>query len=167
MVVLQIEDIKSFMNKLFKENTFDDFEVVSIDIDQGVHIHIDGILNHSFYDSLEQEFIENQKYIKWSALKNTLFSIIKGNKTPSSMKLVFAISEKSKLNLIKNSKTGYQSDDLYGFYLNTLFSPNQLKIVTGTNYKLFSLDKSIEHYYDDSVKKFLKKNEIPFFLMED
>ncbi|PKM49049.1 MAG: hypothetical protein CVV02_17735 [Firmicutes bacterium HGW-Firmicutes-7] len=160
MIALQVEDVKNFMNKLFKDVTFDEFEVVSVDLQQGISYTIDGALQLQFYDSLEKELLNDQKYIKWSELKGTVFSIIKGNKTPSTMKIVFVVSQKSKLNLVNKSSSVYQPEDVNGFYLNIIFDASGLKIVTGINYKLFSLDKSIENYYDDSILRFFSKNDI-------
>jgi len=160
VIALQVEDVKNFMNKLFKDVTFDEFEVVSVDLQQGISYTIDGALQLQFYDSLEKELLNDQKYIKWSELKGTVFSIIKGNKTPSTMKIVFVVSQKSKLNLVNKSSSVYQPEDVNGFYLNIIFDASGLKIVTGINYKLFSLDKSIENYYDDSILRFFSKNDI-------
>lgn len=161
MVALQIEDIKIFMNKLFKDTTFDEFETISMDISQAFNFSIDGALNVSFLDLAEQELLEEQTYIKWSELKLKVFTLIKGNKTPSSMKIVFAISHKSKLNIIQKSNSSFKPDDIHGFYLNVYFDNNVLKAVTGTNYKFFSLDKSVEQYFDDSMLRFFSKHEIP------
>lgn len=162
MIALHIEDIKNFMNKLFKDIVFDDFEVISIDINQGVNFNIDGTLNHSFYNSLEQELLTNQTHIKWSNIKEIIFSIIRGNKTPSLMKIVFALSKTSRESLLNKLDASHQEDDFYGFYLNIFFTPNQLKVVTGTNYKSFTLDKTTENYYDSSIRKFLLKHNIPY-----
>lgn len=161
MIALQVEDIKNFMNKLFKDITFDEFEVVSVDISQGINYSIDGKRDLDFYTNTEEEeTTSDQTFIKWSNLKSTVFSIIKGNKTPSLMKIVLMVSNKNKQNLVIKSNSEYQPENINGFYLNIIFDPSGLKVITGTNYKLFSLDKSVENYFDDSIIKFFVKNEI-------
>ncbi len=165
MIALQVEDIKIFMHKLFKDTTFDDFEVISMDISQVVKFSVDGALNVSFYDSEEQEALGDQRYVKWLDLKQTIYTLIKGSKSPSSIKIVFAISNKSKLNIVLKSNSSFQPEDVHGFYLNVLYETNSLKIVTGTNYKLFTLDKSVESYFDDSILRFFSKHEIPITKM--
>lgn len=161
MISFEIEDIKDFMNRLFKETLFDDFEVVSVEINQGVHVEIDGLLQMDFFDSDEKEQFETQKHIKWEHLKTIVFHVIKGSRTPSNMKIVLTLARKNKLNLFIKSNSTFESDDIHGFYINILFEPNQLKVITGTNYKLFSLDKSIENYFDDSILRFFSKHNIP------
>lgn len=162
MRALQVEDVKGFMNKLFKDVTFDEFEVVSVDISQGITYAIDGTRNPNFYNDYddEQDSFSEQKYIRWADLKSTIFSIIKGNKTPSIMKIVLTVSNKNKLNLVIKSNSEYQPGDINGFYLNIIFDANGLKVISGTNYKLFTLDKSAENYFDDSIIKFFAKHEI-------
>ncbi|MBC7959075.1 MAG: hypothetical protein H7X94_04335 [Vallitaleaceae bacterium] len=166
MIALQIEDIKVFMNKMFKDVTFDEFEVISMFISQIVTFTVEGALNTAFFDTDEQEAIGEQKYIKWADLKQTVMPLVKGNKTPTSMKIVFAISQKSKLNIVLKSNTPFRPEDVHGFYLNLYYESNQLKVVTGTNYKLFSLDKSVEKYFDDSIIRFFNKHEIPVTKIE-
>lgn len=160
MIALQVEDVKNFMNKLFKDITFDEFEVISVDISQGINYVIDGMRDVNFYDTTEEETTSDQKYIKWVDVKTTVFSIIKGNKTPTLMKIVLMVSSKSKLNLVIKSNSEYLPEDINGFYLNIVFDPSGLKVITGTNYRMFSLDKSVENYFDDSIIRFLGKNDI-------
>ncbi len=166
MIALQVEDIKIFMNKLFKDTTFDDFEVISIDITQLIKFSVDGALHLSHYDTEEQALLADQRYVKWLDLKQTIFSLIKGAKSPSSIKIIFAVSNKSKLNIVLKSNSSFQPDDVHGFYLNVLYETNHLKVVTGTNYKLFTLDKSVESYFDDSIFRFFLKHEIPISKMD-
>lgn len=161
MISFEIEDIKDFMNRLFKEALFDDFEVISVEVSQGIHVQIDGSLQMDFFEPEEIEQFDTQRYIKWEDLKMTVFHVIKGSRAPSSMKIILTLARKNKLNLFIKSNSPFEPDDIHGFYINVLFEPNQLKVVTGTNYKLFSLDKSIENYFDDSILRFFSKHNIP------
>jgi len=159
VIAVQIDDIKLFMGKMFKEDTFDDFDLVSATIHQGIIFTLDGKINPDFYT---EETLPTSAYVSWIDYKNLVFSIIKGNKTPSLMKIVFAVSYKSKQNLVIKSNSNFDPDEINDFYINILFDSNGLKVITGTNYKQFTLDKSVESYFDDSILKFLIKNEIPF-----
>jgi len=159
VIAVQIDDIKLFMGKMFKEDTFDDFDLVSATIHQGIIFTLDGKINPDFYT---EETLPASAYVSWVDYKNLVFSIIKGNKTPSLMKIVFAVSYKSKQNLVIKSNSNFDPEEINDFYINILFDSNGLKVITGTNYKQFTLDKSVESYFDDSILKFLIKNEIPF-----
>lgn len=167
MIALRIEDIKIFMNKLFKDSTFDEFEVISMELSQAVKYTIDGFLNLPFFDTSEKEVLDKQEYIKWSQLKQNIFPLIRGNKTPTSMKIVFSLSNYNKANLIQKSNSSFKADDINGFYMNIQYDHTELKVITGTNYKLFTLDKSIEQYFDETIKKFFTKHEIPNSLFEN
>lgn len=166
MIAIQIEDVKLFMNKLLKASIFDDFEVIKVDLSTKISYTIDGTINYNFLDSDEKDIISDQIYIKWLEIKPNILSIIKGSKTPSILKIVFCLSEKSKNALVLKSKSTFKPEDINGFYMNIIFENKDLKIVTGTNYKLFSLDKSIEQYYDQSIIKFLSKYEIPITVIQ-
>lgn len=159
MIAVQIEDVKLFMSKLFKEDIFDDFDLVSATIHQGIIFSLDGKINPDFF---EAEELTASGYIRWFDYKNLVFSIIKGNKTPSLMKIVFAINHKSKQNLVIKSNSNFDPDEINDFYINISFDNNGLKLITGTNYKQFTLDKSVENYFDDSILKFLLKNDITY-----
>lgn len=160
MLALQIEDIKSFMNKLLRSTIFDDFEVISLDLTILSRYSIDGKINTSFLSTDEKEIIGNRQYIKWSEVKDTVFHILKGSKAPTNIKIVFTLSQNAKNSIVEKSNTNLNTNDINGFYINIVFENNNLKIITGTNYKLFTLDKSIEQYFDKSIKKFFLNHQI-------
>jgi hypothetical protein len=160
MISIEIDDIKLFMNKLLKTTTFDDFEVVSIDVATLSKYTIDGAINNAFLSSDEKEILEDREYIKWSEIKDTVLFILKGSKTPTNIKLVFALSKKATYKTIEKANSNLTINDINGFYININFENNVLKAVTGTNYKLFTMDKSVEQFFDKSMLKFFSNNEI-------
>ena len=49
------------------------------------------------------------------------------------------------------------AEDVQGLYLNIRYDGKHLSCITGTSFKTFTLDKSLEHAWDEMVQKFLKQ----------
>lgn len=159
MIGLQLDDTKQFMNHLFKEETFDNFEVVSIQLKTMIYYEIDGQLIKEYYDTDEQQELLST-YLTWAQYKNNIVPLIKGKRPPIFFKIVFALSTKQRDGIIQ--KLGLNEPLIQGFYINLVYDHPSAKIMTGTNYKTFTLDKSAEEYFDSSIKKFLNKHNIGF-----
>lgn len=140
------DDIKTFMNELIKGSSFDKFEVRGCDITTFVTYSIDGRLNKSWFEEDTERF-----FCKWSELKPYVFSIIKGNKKPKSMKIVLALNEKASARVHPNGKA---------CFINIVFEEERVAVVTGTAQIEFSLDKSLDEAWEERVKGFFKKMNI-------
>ena len=51
-------------------------------------------------------------------------------------------------------------------YLNIRYENHAVSCVTGTSLKVFTLDKQIEHEWDDTVRRYFKKLQIPYVSAE-
>ena len=137
------DDTKVFMNKLFKEDSFDKFYIRTCDVKTFVTFNIDASLNK---DWLEEE--TDKTYCKWADLKPYVVNMIKGSKKPSYFKIVMSLSEKATATLHPNGQA---------CFLNILFEFDKVTIITGTAQREFSLDKSLDDTWDNKVKDFFKK----------
>lgn len=154
MTGLTIDDTKLFMNHLLKENTFDLFEMVSLNLKTDITYDIDGMQNSDYFDE------DVDTYASWDHFKGKVATLIKGPRAPIYFKLVLALSSNQTENILL--KTEASTDLIQGFFLNIVYDQNQAKITTGTNYKTFSMDKTPEQYFDTSMKKFLERHNIPY-----
>lgn len=148
MLVFSIEkdEIKNFMNKLLIEEAFDRLEVRIFEVETIVKYEIAGNINKDYI--LEGE---NRHFVKWKELKPYIRSIIKGDKKPKYMKMVFSLEENSVLNLCENAKA---------MFLNINYSNDEIIATTGTSQKIFSLTKMEDKIWEDAVLKFFYKNGI-------
>lgn len=148
MLVFSIEkdEIKNFMNKLLIEEAFDRLEVRIFEVETIVKYEIAGNINKDYI--LEGE---NRHFVKWKELKPYIRSIIKGDKKPKYMKMVFSLEESSVLNLCENAKA---------MFLNINYSNDEIIATTGTSQKIFSLTKMEDKIWEDAVLKFFYKNGI-------
>ncbi len=148
MLVFSIEDeeVKIFMQKLLKEDSFDKLEVRNISLETIVKYEILGNINK---DYLQQD--ENRYFVKWKELKPYIVSLIKGNIKPKFFKIVFSLDDETVNNLCDNANA---------LFLNIIYQNNVITGTTGTSQKAFSLDKKEDKIWEDIILKFFKKNGI-------
>ncbi len=152
MLTVNIGDNKSFMNKLLRESIFDDFEVRKIEVQTFTHFEISGIIDKNFYAVEEQENIK-RNFCIWSEIKPIVFNLIKGNKLPRFIKIIFSLDEEKMLQISENAAA---------LFLNISFENNVIICTTGSSQKNFSLDKSVDIAWEEYICEFLKNNDILF-----
>lgn len=162
MLSIQIHDVKEFMNHLLKKETFHSFSLWEASVKTSVTYHIDGRLNPDFFNSDEREILKDQLYISWSQIKPQLFSMIKGNKTPLSMKLILLLEGKQIDRLLSNYNIPLSQEQINGLFFNIHYDHNQLFCTTGISYATFTMDKRLETIFDDKMKLFLEHCHISF-----
>ena len=165
MIALQIQDIKNFMSKLLLSQTFDNFLLVEGTITTYNTFRIDGRIHKDFFseEEIEERGLNNREFSLWKEVKPFCLELIKGKKTPLGFKFTFQLSKENTLKLLTSSGiTSLQPENVSGLLINIRFDSNGLSCITATNLNLFTLDKSLEHAWDDMVKRFLKQQEISF-----
>lgn len=165
MIALQVQDIKNFMSKLLLSQTFDNFLLVEGSITTYNTFRIDGRIHKDFFT--EEEIVErslaDREFSLWKEIKPFCLELIKGKKTPLGFKLIFQLSKENTAKLIAASGiTSIQPENVSGLLLNVRYDSNGLSCITATSLNLFTLDKSLEHAWDDMIKRFLKQQEISF-----
>ncbi|HIT88430.1 MAG TPA: hypothetical protein IAB62_12280 [Candidatus Coprocola pullicola] len=150
MLSFIVHDTKEFMNLLLKQTAFDSFELRQMDITTFALFQIDGLRNKSYFPLAEQELFAG-KYCLWKEIRPFAFEIIKGQKLPKSIKIIFSMPENKKELVCAVSAT---------YFLNITFSQNILTCTTGCSPKIFSLDKTAEHAWDEWIISFFQKLKI-------
>ena len=160
MVSLKILDVKSFMGSLLIQKVFDNFLLSEAEVITYGHFSIDGRINQNYYTEEEKEELQLKKYARWAEIKPYIFSIVKGNKLPLFIKIVMLLSEENTEKLLAQSGVALKKEDINGLFLNIRYEKENLTIVTGTSIAAFTMDKTLDHFWDDNVKKFLGKEGI-------
>ena len=160
MLALQIEDIKQFMLQLFSENSFDGFLLYEARVKMAVSYLIDGSLNREFFDDDEKELLENRAYARWDEQKQMVFSMIRGKKTPEDMKIILMQSPKNVDAMISRNNIAYKPEDVRGLFLNIRYKEGRLTCTTGISLKTFTMDKTLEHLWDEMILKYFKQKGI-------
>jgi len=141
------EEVKTFMNKLLKDCTFDDFEVRNIKIQTFVKYDINcNLSNDCIKENKKERFFCN-----WGEIKPYIFQIIKGKKKPLSIKIIFSMPEKKALEIHNNAKA---------LFLNLNFENDVITFTTGTSQINFNMDKKVDILWEEYIKEFFKKYNI-------
>jgi hypothetical protein len=169
MISLIADDTKKFMNHLIKTEAFDNFTVLSLDLDTLCRFSIDGLVNKNYApselttsddDVPSDSPVQMNQYVKWNFIKPIVTSILKQSQTPTGLKVILSLSQEATDEIQRRHSSADQGNCVKGFLMTILFDGKQVKITTGTNYSQFTLDKSTEHAFDAMIQQFFKKHEI-------
>lgn len=160
MVALKIEDQKTFTAGLFIGTMFDRFLVREANVITFNSFTVDGRVRKGYYSDEELEKGQIEEYSAWEVLKPFCFSLIKGNRLPESFRIVFFLSPSGKERFVTERVSGLSAEQVGGLYLNIQYENGVMSCVTGTAFHVFTMDKSLEREWDESVKQFFKKNGI-------
>ena len=90
---------------------------------------------------------------------------IKGKRTPLAFQFVFSLAPKNIETLLLQNDLSVQADAVQGLYLNIRYNGETLTCITGTSFKTFTMDKTLEHAWDEMTENFFKKKGIDFELL--
>ncbi len=162
MISLKIPEVKIFMAKLLMQEIFDSFLLRDMELITFTNFKISGQFYEDFFSQEELEQRGENRETLWSDVRAIAFSMIRGNKTPLSLKIVFQLPLESSVKLVQRLAGRIRTEDVGGLYLNIRFEKGELHIITGTAIKTFTLDKTLEQEWDKEVKDFLHKQGILF-----
>ena len=157
MISQQITDIRHFMQHLLSAETFDRFLLAEARIQMGISWEIDGKIRPAFYDD---DNTPSEEFIAWQEVRPTIYSILRGNRLPLSMKIILALPQKTVRHLMVRSGKEEEANRIQGMFINILYRPTGLLLTTGLSRSDFSADKTAEQVFDDSIASFLKNHEI-------
>ena len=158
MIALTLTDIKDFTLHLLKKDTFDSFSFIEGEIVTFNTFRIDGFIQKSFFDT----GTELPEYSYWKNIREHCFAVIKGKRAPLSFRFVFSLSRKNIERLAAQSAAPVTPDDVQGLYLNIHYDGCRLTCVTGTSFKTFTMNRTLEHAWDEMAERFLKQKEIEY-----
>lgn len=153
-------DIKLFMNHFLTGTEFDRFLLCEATIMTGSTYIIDGHINKDFYDSDDEHLDPQRIYQYWEECKPLAFQMIKGSRTPLAMKIVLMLAPHNVERFLEKYNIPMNSDQISGLYLNLRYEHNELSISSGTALTVFTLDKTVEHMWDEMLTKFFQQQGI-------
>ncbi len=164
MTALAILNIKEFMHILLRTDTFDSFLLAEGSITTYITFVLDGHCHKDFFSPEDEAYekIIEEEHIPFSLIRPACFELIKGKRTPSSFKFVFQLSRENLARTLASLDHSLSMEDVSGMYLNLIYQNQQLTCTTGISRRTFSMNKSLEHAWDEMIKRFLKNHKIPF-----
>lgn len=159
MISFNIPAVKDFMAKLLASTFFDHLILKEMEINTFTSFRVSGQFYKEFYT---EEEIELRKYpaVLWGEIREIAFTIIKGSKSPLSMKIVLQLPPDQTREFLQEIP-GVNEDDVGGLFINIRFEKEKLDIITGNSMTTFTMDKTLDREWDAKVKEFFKINKIP------
>lgn len=165
MILLEISDIKLAMAHLLIRDSFDLFYLDSAELTTFATMSLRGRRNYAWYDSDEQQ--ENyslSEWLRWSEVKSTVFSYIKGTKTPDAMKIVLkADTDWVQGEMAQQGLEARYQQQHPRLILNIRYEKETLSVITGVSYTEFTMDKQIEFAWDEIVSHYFRHLGIALF----
>ena len=149
----EIEDIKGFMNELLINEKYDSFYLYEIRLKTSLDYYISGKVNKEFYDT-DEEKEDLEDYVSWGEVKHTIFELIKGKRLPISFKVVLMFNRENIERIIEMNNLPLRLEDVSNLSMNIYYEGGSLLVTTGTSLTVFTLDKTLEHIWDDTVGKY-------------
>lgn len=162
MTALKVEDIRQFTSSLFIGAMFDRFLIREAEIVTFNTFHIDGKVRKEYYTEQELEEKHIGSLSLWEAVKPVCFSLIRGKKLPGSFRIVFQLGPEQTEGFLEKNHLPFRAEQITGLYLNVRYEEGRLFCVTGTSVNFFTMDKSLDQQWDETVKSFLRSHQIPF-----
>jgi len=156
MLLYKIMEVKPFMAKLLTTTAFDGYILKELQLQTFTGFTISGQLNEDFFSKEELEERNGIMGVLWSEVRPIVFNMIKGNKTPLSFKVVFQLPPQQCRQILQALGGSLKLEDIGGLYLNIRFEKGELSVITGAAIKSFTMDKSLEHEWDEQVGRMLK-----------
>lgn len=145
MISIKIKNNKKFMGELFAGNIFDMFQISNCVIKTFSVINISGNRNFEWYTEDKSSLKE---YCFWMEVKEIVYNIIKGTKTPDLLNIIFL--------------DDCTENEGNAGVLNLKYENDEINMVVGYNYTVFSMDKTNEKEWEKKVISLLEGKNIEF-----
>lgn len=164
MKAYQIKDVKNFMSKLLKTDTFDCFLLAEAAITTYNTFVIDGHMVKEFFtgDINDDAVLPPYEFSQWKDMHSLCFDLIKGKRTPVNFKLVLHLKPELTEEILKKGECGISSSDLKAFVLNIKYDGSMLTCITATAFHTFLPDKTPDKLWDDYFMCFLTDKSFAF-----
>lgn len=160
MKSFDIENIKNFMNELLINERYDSFYMYEAKISTGLDYFINGRLNESFFDKDELEIrkADNDEgfecFTLWKDMKQLIFELIKGKRLPLRFKVILMFNRDNIKKLIEMNQISMEASSVGALFYNIYYENGKLNVTTGASIKVFTLDKTLENVWDETVGKY-------------
>lgn len=159
MILLNISEIQKTMVQLLAHTAFDEFLLEQAEIITFGKMALSGKRNADLYD----EAVESD-WLYWNEVKSFVFSYIKGERTPSVMRISLKASDTLGEKMMRDSGVlAEYLEERPDLNLQIRYEKDALVVVTGITRKIFTMDKTMEFAWDQAVTRFFKELGIAFY----
>ncbi len=162
MIALRIEEQKKFTSGLFIGELFDQFLLREADIVTFNRFTIDGRVRRGYYTGEEQEEGKIGEFSSWRTIKPVCFSPRSGKASAGDLPHRPLPVGGGQEPVRTGPCSGILPEQAGGLYINIQYENQEMTCVTGTSMNVFTMDRTLEREWDESVKQFFKRSGIAF-----
>lgn len=163
MKAFLVSDVRPFMRALLSDPLFHGWQFRSAELDVISSVSISGQVNGE-YLTPEERSQRTAPYLLWEEIQPRVYALIQGSHTPTHMDIVLAMDP--------SRFKGMPTENVESLVLNIRYETvreseqpdsqpvKRLTLVTGVSFKTFSLDKTPERLWDDSMIPFFRAHGI-------
>lgn len=156
----EITEIRPFMAALFTTDLFDHFLVVEGSVTTFCRYQIDGRMCPDFFDQSAKETMAPDPFVPWRILRERYFAIFKGKQPPLALSLTCKLSQADTSAFLLGNASASGDTGIESLIINIRYRPDSLSVTSGVSRSGFSLDKSTELIWDDTVEEFLQTHHL-------
>ncbi len=160
MLYLEIRNIGKFTSLLFSDDSFDRFLLHEASFETRFTAIFEGKKNAAYFSEEEKEKELAEPNVRWSEIRPAAFKLLQGKKLPVSFKVVLLTAPGVTKTVVE--KSGFLGCPVSSLSVSAVYREQRLLLRTGVSYGGFSMDRSLEKYWDDSVQKFLTDHDIEY-----
>ena len=79
-------------------------------------------------------------------------------KTKRQMKKMFSAKKRRRHMICMELGSSIAEENISGLYFHIIYESNQIHIITSSSLNLFTMDKSLDNYWDKLISKFLESH---------
>lgn len=162
MLDITVTETRDFVKKLLMENTFDHFLAMEAFVKSGITYSFDGRINKDFFDKEELEAMPSTSYTCWEKLRPHVYNVIRGKKLPLSFKIVLVLSQQDIMDMLEKNHLTIPVSDVANLTLNIYYDGMSIQLTSMATQNIFTMDKILEHVWDEEIRTFLKSSGIYF-----
>ena len=152
------------MTKLLTKAFFDSFLVSEAQVTTFTTFSVDGTWHPDFFlPPQERARAEEERQtppqetagLTWKLIRPLFYELIRGRNTPLSFHIVLKLSPSNVERLLQSGGISQvRPEQIDGLFLNFTYQNDTVTCVTGSSLKVFTLDKTLEHTWDDMALHF-------------
>ncbi len=152
MEIVEIEEKAEYIKELFEKGKYDSFYLYEARVKTKLDYYVNGRLNRDYFDTEAQ--VDLPEYIEWKDIKATVYSFLKGERLPIGFKIILMFNRENISRLLEMNNLPVKEEDVSALFMNVVYEHEALSVTTGTSLKIFTMDKTLEHVWDDTIKKY-------------
>ena len=140
---------------------FDSFLLEEAFVEAAVTYHIDGHVNAAFFAQDGEDGCPGS-FIPWKTVRSVAFDMIKGRRTPSRFKFVLHLMPEYIPGVMKGADPSLLPEQVSALVLTVSYDGSSIRLVTGTAFSSFVMDKTLDAQWDKTMRNFLSKKDIAY-----